>query len=517
MDSKRLTWLAAVLAVVAAMAIMGCRKSPPGKGATATSAKKALAIGANNARMWLPPLAGMGVGSSGIPWATGRIYAPFDFGSGMVSPTKSNDIYLARLDPATCQASATFTFGGAGGKDRRAGGVAVAANGNVGLIGSFSGEINFTGRNAEGSGPDGKPGIAGLDYLKSGRPAPFFGVFDGNSKGTHITPIKTHVVSVGFGALLSVGSNPGQDAFALCGKTDKAVPSWSDSGETMGVITDSKAVAGGGMDIVVAKIDATTGAVVWGKQFGGAGNQGCDSATLDNNGDVIIAGGYSGTLSFGSIALPTVANQELALIYVARLNGATGEPIAARTWGKGGRSNAYGLTVDSSNNIVVAGVLGGSIDFGGGISIVNNGWTDAFVAKLTPELALAWAKSFGDADFDQGVNSVGVSSKGDVFIGGSFQGGLGMLGLTSASNTAPDAFTAELAAADGAVLSAHAYGDAAGEQAISTVTVARAATGRLANSTFVGGSFWSTITFGSTTLKTDSRRALVGFVARLAP
>ncbi|MGB8296251.1 MAG: hypothetical protein WCG85_12560, partial [Polyangia bacterium] len=44
------------------------------------------------------------------------------------------------------------------------------------------------------------------------------------------------------------------------------------------------------------------------------------------------------------------------------------------------------------------------------------------------------------------------------------------------------------------------YGDAAGTQAVSAVTVATAATGALADSVMIGGSFQNTITLGSTTL-----------------
>jgi len=266
----------------------------------------------------------------------------------------------------------------------------------------------------------------------------------------------------------------------------------------------------------VAKIDAASGGVIWGKQFGGAGEQVCESAVIDNNGDVIIAGGYGGTLSFGNVALPNVADPTLALLYVAKLNGATGAAISARTWGHMGRSNAYGLAVDSAGAIVVAGALGGNIDFGGGISITNYGWTDAFVVKLTPALVPVWAKSFGDADFDQGVKGVGVSSKGTVVIGGTFQGSLGALGLTSASKTAADGFSAELAAADGATLWAHAFGDADGAQSVSAVTVVRAASVPLADSVLIGGAFSSTITFGATVLNSGSPRNQASYVARLA-
>ena len=521
MGAKRVTWVAVLVGAVGAIGIIGCRKGPAAsKGDVSASAKASSTGGgnANNAKMWVPPLAGLAVDAAGTPWATGRIYSPFDFGSGMVSSSGGADLYLAKLDPTTCQATETFVFGGAGDNDQTANGVAVSSRGNVALIGSFTGEIAFTANRADGSGPSGKPGSAGLDFLQSGPPVPFYGVFNGHSKGGHIVPVKAHMVDVGSGALLSVGSNPGQNSFAICGKTDKAVANWSESAVTKGVITGGKAVAGGGMDIVVAKIDAATGSVIWGRQFGGVGEQVCDSVTVDNNGDVIIAGGYSGTLSFDKVALPKVADLTLAIIYVAKLEGSTGTAISAQTWRSAGRSNAYGLTVDSDSNIVLAGLLGADMDLGGGLRIANYGWTDAFVIKLTPALAPVWAKSFGDDDLDQGVKSVGVSSKGNVIIGGTFQGSLGTLGLVSAGKTAAsDGFTAELAAADGAILSARAYGDAAGAQSVSVVTVARAASGALTNSIFVGGTFFSSITFGSTTLSNGSPRSFASYVARLAP
>jgi len=469
----------------------------------------------SNAKKIVPPLLGLGVSASGTPWVAGNIYNPFDFGSGSVSSSGSADLYLAKMDPATNLSTETFTFGDTGGKDQTATGVAVASSGNVGLIGIFAGEIDFTANNSDGSGASGNPGTAGTDFLQNASAIPFYGVFDGTSTGAYVTPKLVHMVDVGTGALLGIGSNPTQNAIAICGKTSKVVPNYSASGATKGVITGGTAVAGGGMDIVVAKIDGTTGAVIWGKQFGGAGDQICESVAIDNNGDVIIAGGYTGTLAFSGF--PVVADTSAALLYVAKLNGTTGAVTSAATWGTAGRTSAYGLTVDASSNIVVAGSLGANIDFGGGISITNLGLTDAFVAKLTTALVPVWAKSYGDAAFDQTAKAVGVASNGDVFVGGSFKGTLGALGLTSASTTALDAWTAQLASADGATLCAHAYGDAAGAQAVGNLTVARTATGALANSMMMSGGFSGAIVLGSATLDTGSASLTASYLTRLIP
>jgi hypothetical protein len=206
-----------------------------------------------------------------------------------------------------------------------------------------------------------------------------------------------------------------------------------------------------------------------------------------------------------------------ASLYVAKLDGTTGDAISAQTWIATGRSDAYSVTTDHLDNIVAAGAIGGNVDFGGGFALTDLGATDAFVVKLSPSLTTLWAKSFGDADFDQTVNSVSTSSAGDVYIGGSFEGSLGALGLTASSDTSTDAFTAQLAGADGSVLCANKYGDALGSQAVSTITVARLAGGNLADWTAIGGSFSNSITLGSTTMNTTSTTVSAAFVARITP
>ncbi|HEX7505453.1 MAG TPA: hypothetical protein VF550_01695, partial [Polyangia bacterium] len=135
--------------------------------------------------------------------------------------------------------------------------------------------------------------------------------------------------------------------------------------------------------------------------------------------------------------------------------------------------------------------------------------------------------------FDQTAKTVAVSSTGDVYFGGSYKGGLGALGLTStctetvdnSTDAGPitkincanlDAFVAQLAGADGSVVCARTYGDATGAQMISSVSVARATTGALADSVTFGGSFASRLVLGPFTLDTGSGSVSDGYVARVA-
>jgi hypothetical protein len=345
-----------------------------------------------------------------------------------------------------------------------------------------------------------------VDYLTtSAASSNYYAVF--NSAGA---AVKEATVYMNNGALLSIASNPAQNAFAVCGKADDL------SDIIPGTGSSTNDAAGGGMDIVVAKID-NAGNVLWGRQFGGAGDQICQSVTMDNNGDVIISGNYNGTLAFDTVNLATVTSSSVALLYVAKLNGADGTGISAKTWGTSGRVIPYGITVDANSNIIVAGSLGATVDFGGGHVATDLGATDALVLKLTSSLGVVWAQSFGDAANDQQAKTVAVSSNGDVYVAGVFQGSMGAMNLTSFATTNIDAFVGHLAAADGSVVCAQVYGDATAGQGASAITVARAATGASLDSLVVGGAYAGTMTFGSTVLNTTSPSISGSYVARLHP
>jgi hypothetical protein len=367
------------------------------------------------------------------------------------------------------------------------------------LLGYFIGELDITNNYSDGSGPgDNGAGVAGLDFVTSSATVDVYSVFDSSG-----VPIKTHMANMGTGSLAAIGSNPGQNAYAICGKASALVPAYAASGTGKGILlipggAGYTNAAGGGFDIVVAKIDATSGAVLWGRQLGGAGDQDCSAVTLDNNGDVILTGTYNNTLDFGGTTtpLPTVADTTAAVLYVARLSGSNGAAISASAWGSAGRQQPKSITVDASSNIILVGALGANVDFGGGHAITNLGLTDAFVVKLDGSLVAQWAFSYGDAVYNQQAVSVATTSNGDILLGGQFTGTMGSMNLSSHGNTTSDAFVAKLAAANGALIGARAYGDADGSQSVDSITVARSATA-LTDAVTMCGQFAGTIDFGA--------------------
>lgn len=463
-----------------------------------------------------PVVYGVSAAPDGAVWTTGAMFGSYDFGTGRTLTACSSDAYLTKFatDGTALQ---SWSFGDANVPcyDQNAKGVAVASNGNVGVIGTFKAEIAFT---ALGNG-----GVIGKDYLGATGNFSYYAIVDGSSAGTDPTIVNAQMTTLGTtGALTAIGSNPTKNTVAVCGTTNGAVPLFSATSRK-GLAFPTVGVAGGANDIVVAVIDTTTGNVVWGKQIGGPGDQTCNSVTVDYNGDVVISGMYNGTLNFGgaTTAFPSVSGANL--LYVAKLAGSNGAAIAAKTWGTQGTVKGA-VAVDASNNIAVAGQMTNvgtaGITFGTGISVPYVGGLDAFLLKMDSSLTPTCAFADGDT-YDQVATAVGFDSLGNMYVGGGFISAMPALSLSQTSITNFDAFEVQFNGTC-APQCIKSYGDVGGTQQIGYLTVANGASVPAAakNSIYVAGAYSSVMSFDTTpvtTLDTGSVSNIHNFAARLMP
>ncbi len=109
---------------------------------------------------------------------------------------------------------------------------------------------------------------------------------------------------------------------------------------------------------------------------------------IAQNGDVFVAGNFSGEASFGSITLHSAGLQD---VFVARFD-AGGRAVWAVSGGGSLTETLHGLTLDASSNAYIAGSLYGNAQFGG---IVNNGASnnqDGFVAKVGAAGQWSWVR-----------------------------------------------------------------------------------------------------------------------------
>jgi hypothetical protein len=148
-------------------------------------------------------------------------------------------------------------------------------------------------------------------------------------------------------------------------------------------------------------------------------------AIVPSNGDVVIGGGFTGTVNLGG-GLATSHGMDAATpgydTFVAKFDS-HGNYKWAKTFGNGLLVGANSVAVDGSGKVALAGIFQGSVDFGGG-SLTAVGDYDVFVVEFDPSGTFLWSKRFGVAGQTQNLDSVVVDQTGNVIIAGQARGGV---------------------------------------------------------------------------------------------
>lgn len=250
-------------------------------------------------------------------------------------------------------------------------------------------------------------------------------------------------------------------------------------------------------DVFVAKYDAT-GDPVWGRGFGDlpAAQDAAQSVAIDSAGDVIVAGDFAATITFGSSTFTSEdpVAEEARDFFLAELAGDTGDVRWARSfagpgrqwyirvaalpsggvviaaagddaldlggcvdgpgnvllarldgdgncvWGRAVQASVEALalaTDPTDGRIALAGGFDGSVDFGTG-PVSTMGVQDAFVAVFDENGTSLWTSTWSGAAADpangnQLVRAIAFGPDGDVFATGSFEQSmvLGSFGTTT--------------------------------------------------------------------------------------
>jgi hypothetical protein len=403
---------------------------------------------------------------------------------GTLTTTGDTDAVIVRLDPATGNPVWGKQFGDAAAQTAL--GVAVDKSGRVGFVGSYQGGMTV-----------GASSISNLGAWPYG----YVGALQATD-GTGLWAISANLnADLGSSAYLSnIAANPNFDDFVVCGSANIAA-----------LELVASPTYGGGYDIVVAKVKGSDGTIVWSRQIGGTGNQTCTAATIDDSGNILIAGNYNGVLDFGSGAFNPSPAANIYLPWVAKLSGSDGSTLAATNAlpapTNSTRGKVYSLDTDSAGNVAIAGYFTNAITFGT-TTLTSAGAEDAFAAKFSPALTLTWAKNWGDAK-SQHAYSAAFDSSGNLTLVGDFLStiNIGSSGaiLTASSDavlgSASDIFVARLEGSTGNSQCALSFGDPLSQSAYNAF-VPRLATGATKDALFVSGGLTvnSVLNFGATTL-----------------
>jgi hypothetical protein len=439
-------------------------------------------------------------------YSVGTTYYSFDFGAGAQTEAGDTDVYVNQLNmTGTNTGRATWTkhFGDAGaqhgnGVAETTATVSGSSIGVVGVIGDYLGGI-------PGTGLPTNTGTVKLDFLLG-------------LKATDGSVIWSKKVDLNGGGFTGISSNPSIGAYFVCGTFASPTSTTAGAVDLLSSLTNN-----GGNDIVVAKIDASNGAVLWAKQFGAKGGETCTAITSDDTGaNVYITGVYTNdgatatpatnpALAFGTLAAISDAANNQGKIYVAKLSGSDGTPLAASGFGTAGRNLPTSLSADSTGNLYLGGGFLTTVDFGNSVSLTSEGNTDAFIVKFNSSLTAQCGSRWGGGVALQKINALATDSAGHVFAGGFFQGSIniGASGALITSNGNADAFTLTMDASCNLKCGA-TYGDSSGQE-VDAITVARFAT-TAQNTAMFSGQFGGSINLTPALTTTNSSDVYVAGV-----
>lgn len=196
------------------------------------------------------------------------------------------------------------------------------------------------------------------------------------------------------------------------------------AGATLGALPGQ--TNAGSWDIFARKC-SPAGVELWVHQSGSSGSDGALATAVDASGNVILVGHTDGTL-------PGQTNAGYDDAFVWKLS-----PAGAELWtlqfGSSAPDWAFGVAVDASGNIILAGATDGTLP-----GQTSAGAWDAFVRKLSPAGAELWTLQFGTSTLDR-ATGVAVDGSGNILVIGNTDGTLP--GQTRAGSW--DAFVVHLA------------------------------------------------------------------------
>ena len=210
-----------------------------------------------------------------------------------------------------------------------------------------------------------------------------------------------------------------------------------------------------------------------------------DGVGFDRQGNVFASGIFNKSV--------TLVGHELTSRGAGDIFALKFTPDGALAWlkqfGGAGDDNTYDVQADSSGNVILNGWFAKTVDFGG-TTLVSEGSQDQFLAKLSPEGDVLWAKRFGGTGGDGG-NEVVVDNAGAIYATAISEGTFTAGQYTYPNQGNQDSYI-EKVSPDGSIAYVHAT-SGAGRERIRAINVDTA--GRV----FGGYEFWSELKVGDAT------------------
>lgn len=180
----------------------------------------------------------------------------------------------------------------------------------------------------------------------------------------------------------------------------------------------------------------------WSKRFGDSGGDSGQSLVVDDNGNLYVAGYFTGTINLGGSDLTSWWGEGVFLVKY--------DASGAHVWSIGAGETGYiedrktSIAIDASGNLVMAGNFQGGIYLGGDY-LYSEGEMGVFLAKFDEFGNHIWSGSTGgySTSYMDRVTSLALDGSGNVFIAGHFQNAINFGGADHYSEGEADIFLAK--------------------------------------------------------------------------
>ncbi len=338
--------------------------------------------------------------SAGEITMAGSFGGQANFGGKTFISAGSNDAFVARYKSNGVH---LWSRGFGGSQKDLAQAVAMDSAGNVTLAGYFQGSVN----------------LGGAALTSKGGTDAFLARYD--KAGKHVWSRAHGGASNDLINALTLDSNGDiVAAGAFTGATSFGGGAWTNKGS---------------YDAFLARYDKV-GKHVWSKAYGGPGDEYVAGVAVNKSGDITVTGAFSGSVGFGGKTLASAGETDSFLVQYK----AGGQHLQSRAFAGLNAGKITALASDKQDNIVAAGVLTGSLSFGGA-ALATNGSTDLVAARYSSGGKHLMSAARGGVGKNTPA-AVAVASNGDIVVAGSFKGSASVGGKTLVSKGDTDIFLA---------------------------------------------------------------------------
>ena len=182
-------------------------------------------------------------------------------------------------------------------------------------------------------------------------------------------------------------------------------------------------VSNGGLDFYILKLDSA-GNMLWVRTFGNTSNDNVEKAQIDKADNILLTGRFMNTIDFDpGVNVDLKTSNGFSDIYILKLDD-LGNYLWAKTIGGPGSDVARGLSINTSNDVTIAGNFLNTVDFdpGPGVTTKSALMVDIYILQLDAAGNFKWVKTLeGPQNNSVQVNDLMFDKNNNILINASYR------------------------------------------------------------------------------------------------